>query len=176
VNCSLLFHLAHNAKMEEKSSKEVRCYPCKNLVLYLKHQKRRTSAETPTRKTKRQRPSSRARMSHMSPASQAKRRKLAQYERTSNIRKLARYKESEIELDDEQNDEMCAIMEKMGDEDLQKLFDEGEKHGVGSILKDIWATDLDGRRKEFSHDQTTNRKKSFNNCNIFLCSYLFCYR
>ena len=56
---------------------------------------------------------------------------------------MARYEENEIELDDEQNDEMRAIVEKMGDEDLQKLFDEGEKHGAGSILKDIWATDLD---------------------------------
>ncbi|XP_065894808.1 uncharacterized protein [Dysidea avara] len=156
VDCSLLFQLAHNATKEEKSSKEVKCYPCKSLLLYLKHQKRRTSSETPTRKTKRQQPSSRARMSYMSPASQAKRRKLAQYERTSNIRKLARYEENEIELDEEQNDEMCAIVKKMEDEDLQKLFDEGEKHGVGSILKDIWATDLDRQRKEFSHDQATN--------------------
>ena len=56
---------------------------------------------------------------------------------------MARYEENEIELDDEQNDEMRAIVEKMEDEDLQKLFDEGEKHGVGSILKDIWTTDLD---------------------------------
>jgi len=44
----------------------------------------------------------------MNPASQAKRRKLAQYE------------ENEIELEDEQNDEMCAIVKKMGDEDLQR--------------------------------------------------------
>ena len=80
-------------------------------------------------------------MLYMSPASQAKRKKPAQYERTSNIRKLARYEVNEIA---EQNDEMCAIVEEMGDEDLQKLFDEG---GVGSILKDIWAT---CQRKEFT--------------------------
>ena len=53
-------------------------------------------------------------------------------------------KENEIVLDDEQNDEMCAFVEKMGDKELQilKLFDEGDKHGIGGILKDIWATDL----------------------------------
>ena len=158
VNCKLLFQLAHNATAEEKSLKEVKCYPCKRLVFDLEHQKRRTALETPTRKVKRQHPSSRARMSYMSPASQAKRRKLAQYERTSNIRKLAQYEENEIVLDDEQNDEMCAFVEKMRDKELQKLFDEGDKHGVGGILKDIWATDLERQQKEFAHDQATNRK------------------
>ena len=29
VNCTLLFHLTHNATAEEKSLKEVKCYPCK---------------------------------------------------------------------------------------------------------------------------------------------------
>ena len=158
VNCKLLFQLAHNATAEEKSSAEVKCYPCKRLVSDLERQKRRTSEETPTRKTKRQDPSSRARLSYMSPDSRAKRRKLAQYERTSNIRKLAKYEENEIDLDDEQNDEMCAIMEKMGDTDLQTLYDEGDKHGVGDILKEIWATDLNRQKKEFSHDQATNCK------------------
>ena len=72
VNCTLLFQLAHNTTAEEKSLKEVKCYPCKRLVSNLEHQKRRTASETPTRKVKRQHPSSRARMSYMSPASQTK--------------------------------------------------------------------------------------------------------
>ena len=101
INCKLLFKLAHNARMEEKLSNEVKCSPCKHLVTDLEHQKRRTEAETPTRRTKRQLPSSRARTSYMSPASKAKRRKLAQYERTNNIRKLAQFEEHEIVLDDE---------------------------------------------------------------------------
>ena len=46
-------------------------------------------------------------------------------------------------LDDEQNDEMCGIVKKMGDKELQKLYDEGDKPNVGAILKDIWTTDLD---------------------------------
>ena len=49
VNCKLLFKLAHNATREEKDAKEVKCYPCKRLVTDLEHQKRWTSAETPTR-------------------------------------------------------------------------------------------------------------------------------
>ena len=41
----------------------------------------------------------------MSPASQAKHKKLTQYERTNGFRKLVRYEENEVTLDDEQNDE-----------------------------------------------------------------------
>jgi len=158
VNCKLLFELAHNASKEQKDSKEVRCRPCTRLVTDLEHQKRRTTAETPTRKVKRQHPSSRARLSFMSPASQAKRKKLAQYERTSNIRKLAKYEANEVTLDDEQNDEMSSVVENIGDEEVQKLCDEGEKFGIGSIMKDIWTTDLNRQRKEFSHDQASNCK------------------
>ena len=72
VNFKLLFQPAHNATAAEKSSKEVKCYPCKWFVTDLKYQKRNTEAETPTRNVKRQCPSSRARMSYMSPASQVK--------------------------------------------------------------------------------------------------------
>ena len=173
VNCKFLFQLAHSATVAEKLSKEVKCYPCKRLVTDLKHQKRNTEAETPTRKVKRQRPSSQARMSYMSPASQAKRRKLAQYERTNNIRKLARYEEREIVVDDEQNDEMCALVKTMGEEELQKLYEEGDKHNVGCILKDIWATDLNRQQKEFSRNQATNCKKALKCYNIVSSS---CYR
>ena len=59
----------------------------------------------------------------MSPASQAKRKKLAQYERTNSFRKLARYEENEVTLDDEQNDEMNSVVEKIGDEEVQRLCD-----------------------------------------------------
>ena len=169
VKCKLLFELAHNASKEDKDAEEVRCSFCKRLVTDLEHQKRRTNAETPTRKVKRQHPSSRARLSYMSPASQTKRRKLAQYERTNNLRKLARYEENEVTLDDEQNDEMRTIMEKIGDEELQKLYDEGEKHGIGGILKDIWITDLDRQRKEFSSDQVSNSKIPYSLCSESRC-------
>ena len=151
--CDLLFELAHNATREEKDAVEVKCYQCKRVVGYLNRQRKRTLEETPTRKAKRQRPSSRAKLSYMSPASQAKRKKLAQYDRTNNIRKLARYEDHEITLDDSQNEEMLTVMKKIGDEELQKLCDEGEKDGVGGIIKDIWTTDLDRQRKEFSQDR-----------------------
>ena len=64
--CDLYFELAHNATRAEKGSSEVLCYPCKRLVDDLKHQKRRTAAETPARKQKRQMPSSKAKLSYTS--------------------------------------------------------------------------------------------------------------
>jgi len=57
---------------------------------------------------------------------------------------------------------MCGIVKKMGDEELQQLYDEGDKHNVGAILKDIWTTDLDRQQKQFSDDQATNRNLSLN--------------
>ena len=158
INCKLLFQLAHNATESERTVKKVRCSACKRLVSNLNHQKKRTAAETPTQRLKRQNPSSRARLSYMSPASQAKRKKLAQYERTSNIRKLKKYEESEVTLDDEQNDEMCNIAEQIRTEDLEKLCKEGDEHSVGRIMKDLWITDNERKRQEFSTDQEKNSR------------------
>ena len=154
--CSLLFELTHNASTAEKEPSDVMCYPCKRLINHLEHQKRRTAAETPTKKIKRQHPSSKARLSYMSPASQAKRKQLAQYERTNSIRKLAMYEDSEILLDDTQNEEMCSMVQSIGDDDLENLYVEGEKHGVGKLMKEIWITDAQQRRKQFFDDQAGN--------------------
>ena len=162
--------LARNATKEEKDAKEVKCYPCKDLVRHLERQKMKTLKETQTRKAKRQRLSSRARLSYMSPASQAKCKKLAQYERTNSIRKLARYEEHEVTLDDDQNEEMRTVMETTKDEELQRSYDEGEKYGVIGIMKEIWNTDLDRQRTEFSHDQASNSKITIRVC---ICLGLF---
>ena len=55
----------------------------------------------------------------MSPASQTKCKKLAHFERTSNnIRKLANHKENEISLNDEQHEELCNIIHRIGDDEL----------------------------------------------------------
>ena len=98
-------------------------------------------------------PSSKARLSYMSPASREKRKKLTQYERTNTMRKLSKYEDSKIVLDDAQNEEMCDIMQSIGDDELEKLYIKGEKHGVGTIMKDIWITDVQQRRKQFCNDQ-----------------------
>ena len=59
----------------------------------------------------------------------------AQYQRTSNIRKLKKYEASELVLDDEQNAEICSVMEATQPDELEKLFKEGDEHGVGSLMK-----------------------------------------
>ena len=65
----------------------------------------------------------------MSPASQEKHKKLAQFERTNSIRKLTRYEENEITWNDDQNEEMQTVMKEIGNEELQKVCDEGKKYG-----------------------------------------------
>ena len=156
--CQLFFEVAHNATAAEKEASELKCYPCKRLVNNLEHQKRQTAKETPTRKTKCQRPSSRAKLSYMSPASQAKRNRLAQYESTNSKRKLAAYEDCEVALNDDQNDEMCDVVRSIGEDELEKLYLEGEKHGVGKIMKDIWLSDTQQRKGAFFDDQAKTSK------------------
>ena len=51
---------------------------------------------------------------------------------------------------------MQTIANNIGGSELQKLYDEGEKYDVAEVMKDIWTTDLDRQRREFSHDQASN--------------------
>ena len=81
---------------------------------------------------------------------------MGQYERTNTMRKLAKYEDSEIVLDHNQNEEMCKVVQSIGDDDLEKLYEEGEKHGVGKLMKEIWITDVEQRRKQFRDDQAKN--------------------
>jgi len=113
VNCKLWFLPASNISVTEKAASEVKCPACKHLVHDLSLQRKRTLAESPSRRIKRQCPSSRARLQYMSPASQLKRKRYTQYEWSSSIRKLQKLEDSEVVLSDEQNEEMCAVMEAM---------------------------------------------------------------
>ena len=58
-------------------------------------------------------------------------------------------------LDDTQNEEMCSIVQSIGDDDLENLYVEGEKHGVGKLMKEIWITD-DQQRNQLFDDQAKN--------------------
>lgn len=158
MNCLLWFKLAPNAIVNEKASMEVRCKSCKRLVLDLECQKRRTISESPSRKVKQQSASSKARLCYMSPASQLKRHQNIQYARSLSAQKLAKYGENEVTLSEEQNSEMCAIVEKTKDDDLEKLLKEGNEHGVGELMKEIWFTDKKCQVQQFANDQTANGK------------------
>jgi len=39
-------------------------------------------------------------------------------------------------------------MDKIQDEELEKLFQEGDQHGVGSLMKAIWFTDKKCQMKD----------------------------
>ena len=152
----LWFKPTLNLSATEKEANEVRCPPCKRLVHDLNWQKKKTEAESPNKKVKRQDPLSRARLQYMSPLSQQMRKMYAQYQRTSSLRKLKKYEDSEVVLDDEQNSEMVSVLEATQPDELEKLFKDGEEHGVGSLMKIIWYTDKDRQKNDFCQDQERN--------------------
>ena len=125
-------------------------------MLDLECQKKRNISESPSRKVKRQSASSKARLSYMSPASQLKRRQNAQYTRKLSAQKLAKYEENEVMLNEEQHTEMCSIVERTKNDDLEKLLKEGNEHGVGELMKEIWFTDRKCQIQQFANDQATN--------------------
>lgn len=97
-------------------------------------------------------------------------KRYTQYERSSSIQKLQKLEDSEVVLSDEQNGEMCGVMEAIQDEDLDKLYHEGDQHGVGSLMKMIWLTDKDRQKKQFFLNQVQNSK-----CTLFVCIIVIIY-
>jgi len=125
---------AANVPVAAKEASEVKCTACKCLVHDLNLQRRRTLAESPSRKIKRQDSSSHVRLDKMSPFSQQKCKQRTQYERSSSKQKLNKLEESEVLLDDEQSEEMCAVMDVVQDDELELLHQEGDQHGVGGLF------------------------------------------
>ena len=95
----------------------------------------------------------------MSPASQLKRRQHAAMERGIDKRKLARYEATEVALAEEQHTEMCNVVDAIDQvaiDDLQRIFEEEEAHGVGEKLREIWTTDKREQKEQFQKDQARN--------------------
>ena len=163
VNCKMWFKLPMNASLADKNSTEAKCPACKRLCSDLEWQLKRTAKESPSRKVKRQAASSRARLTYMSPNSRVKRKQNASMERGIAKRKLAKYENTELTLADEQHTQMCDIVNiidgSVGD-DLQKIFEEGETHGVSGKLKEIWMTDRRQNIEQFKQDQARNGKQN----------------
>ena len=68
---------------------------------------------------------------------------------------MGKYEESEVVLSEE---EMRTVMKAIQPEELEKLFEEGDQHGVGNLMKNIWFTDKQCQNSEFSCDQVRNSK------------------
>lgn len=118
------------------------------------------------RKVKRQAASSRARLTYMSPGSQVKRKQNAMMERGLDKRKLARYEKTEITLSEEQHAQMCDVMDvvdRVAVDGLQRIFEEGEIHGVSDKLKEIWKMDKRQELESFQKDQARNGKNCHSN-------------
>lgn len=76
-------------------------------------------------------------------------------------RKLDTYEHTEVPLDDDQDEEMGRIVttiEQRCSSELERLFVEGDKHGIGSKLRDIWESDTKREKDEFQEDQLKNSK------------------
>lgn len=162
MNCKLYHQLPSNASLADKSAREVACSACKRLVRDLEWQLKRTASESPSRKIKRQSSTSRARLMYMSPASQLKRKQNAAMERGLDKRKLAKYVDTELTLADNQHSQMCSVVDTINQvavDDLQRIFEEAEAHGVSDKLKEIWTTDKREQMEQFQKDQAKNGKK-----------------
>ena len=73
---------------------------------------------------------------------------------------------------------MCSVMDaidQVAADDLQRIFEEGEAHGVGGKLREIWTTDKREQKEEFQKDQAKNGKclEHRHSVNILLNIFLF---
>ena len=110
----------------------------------------------------------------MSSASQAKRKEHQKKERDEAKRRVKSYEHTELPLDTEQHEQMDAVtsaIEKECPGELEKLFVEGEKHGVGSKLRDVWNLDKQRERNEFKRDQLISSKCNFHMMHVLLKCY-----
>ena len=159
--CPMWFKLGKTVSAQKRELEEVLCCHCCRLLSDLDRQVKRTEAESPERKKKRQNPSSKARITYMSPASQKKRKQKTQVERDTHLQKLQSSEHTILPLDNEQDEEMMAavntIENKFAD-DLEKLFLEGESHGVGQRIREIWNADRRASCHQYKNDQSHNSK------------------
>lgn len=170
VNCALWFKPPVNAPLSEKSSKEVMCSACKRLKSDLDWQKKQTLSESPLRKIKRQAASSKAKLTYMSPTSQFKRKQNVLMERNNDKLKLAKYESTEIALSEDQHEDMSAAVNKIEEVNkdcLEEIFAEGDAHGVGTKIREIWMTDRKEQLEQFNKDQARNSE--------FLTACLYVY-
>lgn len=161
VNCVLWFQLPVNAPLSDKFANEMMCSVCKRLKSDLDWQRKRTLCESPSRRMKRQAASSKAKLTYMSPASQLKRKQNVLMERNNDKFKLAKYESTEVTLSEEQHEDMNAVVSKIEEiskDKLEKVFAEGDAHGVGTQIREIWTTNRREQLDQFNEDQARNSK------------------
>jgi len=77
---------------------------------------------------------------------------------------LAKYEKTEVTLSDDQHEEMSAIVneiEEKSRDELEKIFAEGDTHGVGTQVREVWITDKRQQLDQFRADQQRNSESVF---------------
>lgn len=163
-SCLMWFQLGKFVPSGVREKEAVPCRNCSRLKSDLAHQMKRTLEESPAKKIKRCSASSRARLTYMSPRSQEKRKMDAKIKRDSEARKSKKYEDNEFPLSNEQDEEMSKVMTSIEREcstELSQLFEEGDSHGVGDKIREIWENDRRVAMSHFQRDQSTNSKLHF---------------
>ena len=142
------------------------CRSCKRLHSDLDHQRRRSDV-SPSRRLKRQQPSSSFKLKYLSPASATKRKTAAQKERSLDKAKASRLAEFDITLEDDQSDEVSEIVsttEEKYSEELETTLNEADAHSAstGNSIRSSWERDKAASKASFKtqfyKDQLINGK------------------
>ena len=134
------------------------CTNCVKLASYLNFEDRRKASITPTRKRKRQSPSSNYPISLLSPTSVTKRLKIARKRKFKNSRELQQ-NSFDVNVSDITHNELITLVSRIqhqSSNELQNLLQEADRKGQGEHLRSIWKQDVEDR-VAFQKDQRKNR-------------------
>ena len=127
VHCLLWFDLGCRPSLARREAESLLCSSCVRLRCDLERQVARAKTDSPSKKAK-QHPSSHAPLMYMSPESQLKRKQQQKRRHDIDQKKLRKYEQSEISLDGEQHDEMCAVVTTIEEKcsgEMEELISEG---------------------------------------------------
>lgn len=138
---------------------DVLCSSCKRLRSDLEQSLKKVAALTHIDKENRLKPSSHFPGKYLSPKSLKKKKQNVTQERMNNMRLLKKYDSVNVTLNEDQHNEMCTVVDqtnKVGSKNLDDLFVEGDKEGVGQAIRSIWKNDVRNIKREFEDDQKQN--------------------
>ena len=140
--------------LEKDNMTDVMCSGCKCLINELNQRLKKVQNTTSEQKQHHVNASSRFPEKYLSPKSLKKKRQNMQQERTALLKN---YTHTEISLSEDQHDQMCDIVDKVSNaKELESMFTDGDNHGVGLALRELWKSDLQNVKKELEGDQQKN--------------------
>ena len=168
LNC-LLWHQKTDSRVTVLDRSSGMCTECKKVDRALEREARYSDALTSEEKIMRTFPTSNYPLSLLSPASQKVRiRRLMNEQKALNI-KLREYEHFSASLDDEQSDELAAIVQIIDADpsiraELDQLFLEADEHaeGHGTSLQEMW--EADAAAENFMNDQQRYSKTDEYDC------------